>query len=235
MIRYTKEQKEFLIANNYMTPSKDLAAMFNNRFGTNITASNIKTFRGNNHLNSGLTGRFEKGHIPDNKGKTWDDYMSKDAQARSRKTTFKKGNKPLNAVDIGEESMRYSGSKPDDLGYVHVKVCDGKGNKNWVPKQRVIYEQHYGPIPKGYKVIFAEYENRKLKNEIDILENELVLIKNDKKFMAITLTFVNKINKLNKIINKIFIYNTKIIRSEKSKKIKDYALNNLKIMEGENE
>ncbi len=79
------------------------------------------------------------------------------------------------------------------------------------------------------------YENRKLKNEIDILENELVLIKNDKKFMAIALTFVNKINKLNKIINKIFIYNTKIIRSEKSKKIKDYALNNLKIMEGENE
>lgn len=79
------------------------------------------------------------------------------------------------------------------------------------------------------------YENRKLKNEIDILENELVLIKNDKKFMAITLTFVNKINKLNKIINKIFIYNSKIIRSEKSKKIKDYALNNLKIMEGENE
>lgn len=53
--------------------------------------------------------------------------------------------------------------------------------------------------------------------------------------MAITLTFVNKVNKLNKIINKIFIYNTKIIRSEKSKKIKDYALNNLKIMEGENE
>lgn len=79
------------------------------------------------------------------------------------------------------------------------------------------------------------YENRKLKNEIDILENELVLIKNDKKFMAITLTFVNKVNKLNKIINKIFIYNTKIIRSEKSKKIKYYALNNLKIMEGENE
>lgn len=156
MIRYTKEQKEFLIANNYMTPAKDLAAMFNNKFNTNITAANIKTFRGNNHLNSGLTGRFEKGHIPNNKGKTWDEYMSKDSQERSRKTTFKKGNKPLNAVDIGEESMRYSGSKPDDLGYVHVKVCDGKGNKNWVPKQRVIYEQHYGPIPKGHKVIFAD-------------------------------------------------------------------------------
>lgn len=88
-------------------------------------------------------------------------------------------------------------------------------------------------IEQEYYVLL--YENRKLKNEIDILENELILIKNDKKFMAITLTFVNKINELNKIINKIFIYNTKIIKSEKSKKIKDYALNNLKIMEGENE
>lgn len=65
-----------------------------------------------------------------------------------------------NPLDRGIKSFevydRYGGSKPDDLGYVHVKVCDGKGNKNWVPKQRVIYEQHYGPIPKGHKVIFAD-------------------------------------------------------------------------------
>lgn len=156
MIRYTKEQRNFLISNNYMTPSKELADMFNKEFGTNITTANIKTFRGNNHLNSGLTGRFEKGHIPDNKGKKWDDFMPKDSQERSRKTTFKKGNKSLNAVDIGEEHMRYSGSNPDDQGYLYVKVCDGKGHKNWIPKQRVIYEQHHGPIPEGHKVIFAD-------------------------------------------------------------------------------
>lgn len=45
------------------------------------------------------------------------------------------------------------------------------------------YEQEY------YDLL---YENRKLKNEVDILENELCLIKNDKKYMAITLTFVKK-------------------------------------------
>lgn len=177
MIRYTKEQRNFLIANNYMTPAKELADMFNKEFGTNITATNIKTFRGNNHLNSGLTGRFEKGHIPDNKGKKWDDYMSKDAQERSRKTTFKKGNKPLNAVDIGEEHMRYSGSKPDDLGYLHVKVCDGKGNKNWIPKQRVIYEQHHGPIPAGHKVIFADG------NRFNFDIENLVLVSSSEEFI----------------------------------------------------
>lgn len=182
MIKYTKEQKDFLIANNYMTPAKNLADMFNKKFGTNITAVNIKTFRGNNHLNSGLTGRFEKGHIPDNKGKKWDDYMSRDAQERSRKTTFKKGDKPLNAVDIGEEHMRYSGSKPDDLGYLHVKVCDGKGNKNWISKQRVIYEQYHGPIPAGHKVIFADGDrfNFDIDNLVLVSSSE-ELIMNQKK------------------------------------------------------
>lgn len=156
MIRYTEEQKEFLIKNNYKKTSQELADLFNKEFGTNITKVNIKCFRGNHKLNSGLTGRFEKGHIPENKGKKWDDYMPKEKQENCRKTTFKKGNKPSNAVDIGEEHMRYSGSKPDDLGYLHVKVCDGKGNKNWIPKQRYIYELHHGPIPPGHKVIFAD-------------------------------------------------------------------------------
>jgi hypothetical protein len=33
---------------------------------------------------------------------------------------------------------------------VRIKIND----KQWVYKQRYIYEQHYGKIPKGYKVIF---------------------------------------------------------------------------------
>lgn len=88
------------------------------------------------------------------------------------------------------------------------------------------YEQEY------YDLL---YENRKLKNEVDILENELCLIKNDKRYMAITLTFVKKINELNKIINDLFVYNSKIVKKAESKQLKDYALNNLKIMEVENE
>lgn len=41
-------------------------------------------------------------------------------------------------------------SKPDKNGLVRIKIND----KQWVYKQRYIYEQHYGKIPKGYKVVF---------------------------------------------------------------------------------
>lgn len=209
MIRYTKEQKEFLIANNYMTPSKELAKMFNKKFGTNITATNIKCFRGNNHLNSGLTGRFEKGHIPMNKGKKWDEYLTKEQQERARKTTFKKGNKPANAVEIGEEHMRYSGSKPDDEGYVCVKVCDGKGNKNWIPKQRVIYEQHHGPIPTDHKVIFADGDRFNfdidnlilVSNAEEFIMNQKGLRHNDKDLTKTGSLIAKVINKTQKVKN----------------------------------
>lgn len=156
MIRYTKEQKDFLIRNNKLRTSQELAELFNEEFDTNITKKNIQYFRRNNKVKCGLSMCFKKGHIPHNKGKKWDDYMSRESQKNCRTTTFKKGNKSSNAVDIGTEHMRYSGSKPDDLGYLNIKVCDGKGNKNWIPKQRYIYEQHYGPIPPGHKVIFAD-------------------------------------------------------------------------------
>ena len=32
-----------------------------------------------------VTGRFMKGHVPANKGKTWDEYMSKRSQRKARK------------------------------------------------------------------------------------------------------------------------------------------------------
>lgn len=46
--------------------------------------------------------------------------------------------------EIGHES------NPDKNGLIRVKINE----KQWVYKQRYIYEQHYGKIPKGYKVIF---------------------------------------------------------------------------------
>lgn len=48
------------------------------------------------------------------------------------------------AKPIGSES------NPDKNGLVRIKVSE----KQWVYKQRYIYEQHYGKIPKGYKVVF---------------------------------------------------------------------------------
>ena len=159
MIRYTQEQREFLIANNYMTPAKELAKMFNNEFGTNITTTNIKTFRSNNHLNSGLTGRFEKGHISDNKGKKWDEFMSKKGQEKSRQTTFKKNNIPHNHRPVGYERVNMD-------GYIEVKV---KEPSTFKLKHRIVYEQLKGPIPDGYNVVFADGDKSNLESDNLIL------------------------------------------------------------------
>ena len=41
-------------------------------------------------------------------------------------------------------------SEPDKNGLIRVKINE----KQWIYKQRYIYEQHYGAIPEGYKVVF---------------------------------------------------------------------------------
>ncbi len=152
MIRYTKEQKEFLIKNNYKKTSRELADLFNKEFNTNITKTNVKNFRGNNKLNSGLTGRFEKGNIPFNKGTK--------GLTKANKTSFRKGNIPSNHKKVGYERINVD-------GYIEIKV---KEPNIFKLKHRIIYEQHYGKIPKGHKVIFADG------NKLNIDPNNLILV-----------------------------------------------------------
>lgn len=161
--KYSQEIIDYIKNNHIGKSTIEISNEINKIFKVNTTADNIQNLKSRIKRRDNFIfaparndGCIKKGNIPKNKGKKWDEYLSKEKQERCRTTTFKKGNKPMNAVDIGEERMRYSGSKPDDQGYLCVKVCDGKGNKNWIPKQRVIYEQHYGPIPKNHKVIFAD-------------------------------------------------------------------------------
>lgn len=150
MIRFTAEQKEFLVNNNYLKTAEELTKLFNEKFNTNLESKCIKYFRKNNKLNSGLSGRFKKGHESFNKGKKWDEYMPKSSQENSRKTCFKKGHIPHNYRKVG--SVRINA---DD--YIEIKISDP--NK-WCLKHRYIYEQYYGPISKEYKVIFLDGNKR---------------------------------------------------------------------------
>lgn len=180
MRKYTKEQEQFLIENNYGRYSNELAEMFNKKFGTSITARNIKTFRGNRKLNSGLTGRFEKGQKSWNKGRKWEEYMSKEGQANSRKTTFKKGNKSWNCDPIGTEKWKHDHeSKSHSEGFLYVKVQDGTKQNNWKQKHRLIWEQAYGPIPKGHKVIFKDGNRHNIVlDNLALVSNSQMLIMN---------------------------------------------------------
>ena len=91
-------------------------------------------------------GWFKKGHTPQNKGKKWDEFMSKEAQEASRSTTFKVGMMPSNHKPVGYER------KTKD-GYWEVKVAEPRTFK---AKHRILWEQHHGPIPKGVNIVFID-------------------------------------------------------------------------------
>lgn len=167
MHRYSEEQKKFIIENYKGKYSKELAAMFNQHFNTNITAKEIKNFRNNNKLNSGLTGQFQKGQVSHNKGKKQTEFMSKEAIERTKATRFKKGNIPKNYRPVGSERINKD-------GYVEVKISDP--NK-WDTKNRVVYRKYFGEIPEGCKVIYAD--GNKLNND----PNNLILVSNSEELI----------------------------------------------------
>lgn len=167
MHRYSEEQKEFIITNNYGKYSKELAEMFNQHFNTNITAKEIAYFRRNNKLNSGLTGQFKKGNVPHNKDKKQVEYMSQEAIEKTKETRFKKGNKPKNYRPVGSERITKD-------GYTEVKVADP--NK-WETKNKIIYKQYFGDIPEGHKIIYAD--GNKLNNDI----NNLILVSDNEELI----------------------------------------------------
>lgn len=122
-------------------------------------------------------GCFKKGNVPFNKGKKWDEYMSPEGQKNSRKTTFKKGNVPPNRRECFEERITKD-------GYIEIKIQDGKLNKNWILKHRYIYEQHYGKIPDGYNVMFADKnkQNFDVDNLILVSKSEDLIMNSRKLF-----------------------------------------------------
>ncbi len=176
--KFSKEIIAYIKENHKGKSTIELSDEVNKIFGIDSNPNSIQNLKTRIKRKDGFIfeparndGYIKKGNIPMNKGKKWDDYLSKEKQEKCRKTTYKKGNKSSNAVDIGTERMRYSG-KPNDTGYLCVKVCDGKGNKNWIPKHQIIYEKHYGKIPPKHKVIFADG------NRFNFNPENLILVSN---------------------------------------------------------
>ena len=149
--KYTKEEDNFLIKNVKGKTLKELTNMINKEFNLNLTENSISNRKVKLGIKSGnIGGRFEKGHIPANKGKP----MKPEQYEKCKKTMFKRGNIPANRREVGSERVTKD-------GYLKIKIQDGQGNKNWILKHRFIYEQVNGPIPKSHKVIFADGNKRK--------------------------------------------------------------------------
>lgn len=138
--------KQFILDNYKGRYNQELADLFNQKFNTNVTSRTIKSYKANNKLNSGLSGKFRKGQTPHNKGKK----MPKEVYEKVKHTMFANGNVPPNHRPVGSERI----SKD---GYIEVKVAEP--NK-WRLKQRVVYEEAKGKIPEGYTIIFLDGNKR---------------------------------------------------------------------------
>lgn len=139
-----------------------MTAEFGDHFGGKRIEAALKRYG----VKTGRTGRFEKGSVPFNKGKTWADYGTPEGHARSRATCFRKGvvqDRPDGWIKpVGYERV----DKRD--GYVWVKVKDtlqanvpGSFNDNFRLKHHVVWEAANGmPVPPHTMIVFADRDKR---------------------------------------------------------------------------
>lgn len=151
--------------------SKEAMAEFEALMGISLTPGQLSSAKNSFGVRSGVnSSRFEPGHVPANKGRTWDEMgISAEAQARMRKGQFKRGEvrnrpdgwiKPIGFERIGKD------------GYVEVKVRDscesgiqpkepGGFNRNYRMKHHVEWERANGrPVPEGCVIAFADGDRR---------------------------------------------------------------------------
>ena len=162
--KWTDEEKEYLASIVKGSTYKEITKQMNDKFEYDLSEEQIKGMMYRNKLTTGTGGYFKKGSTPWNKGLKG--YMG------ANKTSFKKGTIPPNQVPIGTESITKG-------GYIKVKV--GEPNK-WKLKQRYIYEQHYGEIPKDCNVIFADknIRNFDINNLILVSKAEMLILNKNK-------------------------------------------------------
>ncbi|MCL2631500.1 MAG: HNH endonuclease [Coriobacteriia bacterium] len=148
MRRYSADEKAFL---RFFIPGhshRDITEAFNERF-PDITVAQVKAFIKNNGLTTGRTGRFEAGHVPANKGKSWDEFMAVASQEACRKTLFKPGHS-TNIRPIGYEVWRGD-------GYLWRKVAFTKPPRHgWRQVHRILWEEANGAVPADMTVSFID-------------------------------------------------------------------------------
>lgn len=144
----TDEQHKWLVENVKGVSNEEITRRINEEFGASFTVSQMKSYKHNNGISSGLTCHFEKGHIPAIKGKK----LPKDVYEKAKATMFKKGHMPANTNPIGTE-------KTLSDGFVWIKVNNvpkAKKTVNWKQKHVLLWEQANGKIPENHIIIFLD-------------------------------------------------------------------------------
>lgn len=179
--KYTKVQREFILKNVKGTPIRKLTELFNEKFGTNLEVRKMRAYLKNNNLKNGIQTTFIKGQESWNKGLKWDDFMSKESQKNSLKTTYKKGNKPVGTLPVGSQYI-------NKYGYLYIKVKEtgprfGRNGK-WQPYHNLVWIDYYGEIPENHVVMFLDQDktNFEISNLQIVSRSELLILNKNKMF-----------------------------------------------------
>lgn len=138
---------------------REIAGEFEHEFGVRLSEAQIGNFKRRFGVRSGTHGgRFERGNVPANKGKTWDEMgISEESRDRMRRTQFKPGHLPWTTREVGEERV----SKD---GYIEVHVAQlrrERANDQWVMKHRIVWEEANGrELGPDEVVVFADGDRR---------------------------------------------------------------------------
>lgn len=184
---WSDEEKQYLAE---ITPGrgyKEIQSMMSCKFGFDYTHHQIKGAITRNKLNTGRTGRFEKGHATWNKGTK--------GLTKANVTSFKKGQKSHNYKPLGSERITKD-------GYCEIKVSDT--GRRWRPKHVLIYEKHHGKVPKGSAVIFLDGDKRNfdIDNLYLVTRSQLAMLNKNsliQKDAELTKTAINVVDLMKKI------------------------------------
>ena len=184
---WSDEEKQYLAE---ITPGrgyKEIQSMMSCKFGFDYTHHQIKGAITRNKLNTGRTGRFEKGHATWNKGTK--------GLTKANVTSFKKGQKSHNYKPVGSERITKD-------GYCEIKVSDT--GRRWRPKHVLIYEKHHGKVPKGSAVIFLDGDKRNfdIDNLYLVTRSQLAMLNKNsliQKDADLTKTAINVVDLMKKI------------------------------------
>lgn len=162
-----KEQSEFLKNNVKGISNEDLARLMNKKFGLSLSKRQVMNYKGAFGLSSGLTGHFEKGMKPWNKG-------MKGLNTSGGKGWFKKGDKRHNQLPIGTEVIV-------DEGYKETKIAEPNV---WKRNHIMLWEKENGDIPQDYVVIFLDKDktNITIENLAMLHRRELAMMNRYKLF-----------------------------------------------------
>lgn len=141
---FPKEIWDFILKSYKGIGHQEMVDMIYARFGVKYKISQIAAFYKNHNLNSGLTGRFSKGHTPANKGKKG--YCAPGCE----KSWFQSGHIPINHQPVGSERV-------DRDGYTMIKTAEPNV---WQLKHKLIWENTNGKVPTGHIVIFLDGDKR---------------------------------------------------------------------------